>query len=64
MNSSPALALLEHALVLARQAIDDDGLLDVDHPAASDLCAILGATDHLLRRYTEALRNADSNLPF
>ena len=62
MSPSPALALLEHALALARQAVEDDGLLEHDHPAASDLCAILAAADHLLHLYTRALREANTDV--
>jgi hypothetical protein len=52
----PALALLEHALVLARRAVDDDALLERKHPDAADLCSSLSATDVQLRRYRRALR--------
>ena len=63
-DTTRVLVVLEHALALANDAVDNDGLLDLSHPAAVDLGAILGATDRLLRRYREALDDANRNIDF
>ena len=62
-DTTRVLVVLEHALALANDALDNAGLLDLSHPAV-DLGAILGATDRLLRRYREALDDANRNIDF